>query len=352
MSEAQARRASKKTLAEWCAGQLVFAPTQRSAPLAGPAGDWRTVCQLGDAWTGKPDDKGRIASTPMLDRFGKVNKLRLKAGAAIDRWTLEAHVYKVTTRGDAAPVFGDLDVAAVTSDDIAKVMGAQPAEHRAETRVKMYNRLHRLFELAEFPCRLRPEGTNPVKKYLRPAPDADKLFCFLYPSELLALLRGRNAAGEVGVPLPRRVLYALAVYTGQRKGSLFAMQWKHADFDHGTLASFKTKTGRAQYFVADRGLMALLLAWQAHEGKPGGDTAIVPSAIERLGCEPKRLATALRDDLAAVGVTRRSSSRRTKLTSSRYASTTCARRSARGRAGQGSPTRGSPSGPVRRSPAI
>jgi hypothetical protein len=31
---------------------------------------------------------------------------------------------------------------------------------------------------------------------------------------------------------------------------------------------------------------------------------IVPSALDRLGCEPKRLATALRDDLKAVGVTR------------------------------------------------
>ena len=72
------------------------------------------------------------------------------------------------TRGAKGPDFGDLDVAAVTSDDVATVMGAQPAEHRGETRIKMYNRLHRLFELAEFPCRLRPEGSNPVRKYLRP----------------------------------------------------------------------------------------------------------------------------------------------------------------------------------------
>ena len=60
---------------------------------------------------------------------------------------------------------------------------------RAETRIKQYNRLHRLYELAEFPCKLRRDGTNPVRKYLRPAPDAEKLFGFLYPSEVLALLR-------------------------------------------------------------------------------------------------------------------------------------------------------------------
>ena len=33
---------------------------------------------------------------------------------------------------------------------------------------------------------------------------------------------------------------SIAVYTGQRKGSLFALKWKHVDVDHGTLASFKT----------------------------------------------------------------------------------------------------------------
>jgi integrase len=90
--------------------------------------------------------------------------------------------------------------------------------------------------------------------------------------------------------------------TGQRKGSLFNLRWKHADFDHGTLASFKTKTGRAQYFVADRGLMTVLQAWHEHLGKPGDDEPLIPPA--RVEYEPKRLATALHDDLHAVGVTR------------------------------------------------
>jgi integrase len=157
---------------------------------------------------------------------------------------------------------------------------------------------------AEFPCRLRPEGSNPVKKYLRPEIDADKLYSFLFPLEVLALLRGTNADGKVGVPLARRVLYALAVYTGQRKGSLFALRWKHVDFVHGTLASFRTKTGAAQYFVADPGLMAVLKAWHEHQGKAANDVPLVSSAIDILGCEPKRLATTLRDDLKACGVTR------------------------------------------------
>ncbi len=288
MTDAQARREGAKIARDVRDGKIVFDDVPRStanATVVGPGADWSTVRKLGEAWT----------SGEMFKRFGRVNKLRTKAGAYIDRVTLEAHVYEVKVRGELA--FGDLAVAAVTSDDISKVMGEQPAEHRAETRIKAYNRLHRLFELAEFPCRLRPEGSNPVRKYLRPEADADKLFCFLYPSEALALL------GCDRIPLARRVLYAVALYTGQRKGSLFALRWKHVDFDHGTLASFKTKTGRAQYFVADRGLMQLLRAWHEHQGKPGGDEPIVRE--DAIGCEAKRVATALRDeDLRAAGVTR------------------------------------------------
>jgi integrase len=303
MTESQACREGARMARDVRACKIVFDRGPRTV-VAGPAGDWRTVRQLGEAWTGSAQKGEKTTSPAMLERFGKVNKLRVKAGAPIDRWTLEAHVYKVKTQGERGLPFGDLDVAAVTSDDVAKVMGAQPADHRAETRIKQYNRLHRLFELAEFPCRLRPEGSNPVKKYLRPEMDADKLFSFLFPSEALTLLGGTTADGKVAVPLARRVLYALALYTGQRKSSLFALRWKHVDFDHGTLASFRTKTGAAQYFVADPGLMAVLKAWHEHQGNPAGDTPIVSSAIDILGCEPKRLATTLRDDLKACGVVR------------------------------------------------
>jgi integrase len=66
------------------------------------------------------------------------------------------------------------------------------------------------------------------------------------------------------------------------------------------LASFKTKTGRAQYFVADPGLMTILGDWHEHQGKPEDDQPIVTG----VDYAPKRLATALRDDLKAVGVKR------------------------------------------------
>jgi integrase len=193
-------------------------------------------------------------------------------------------------------------VADVTSDDITVVMGALPAELSAKTRLEVYVLLRRLFDLAIFPAKLRKEGSSPVTRYVRPELDPEKLFCFIYPSELLAVLRGTNAKGEIVVPLGRRVLYAVATYTGQRKGSLYALQWGHVDFQHGTLASFRTKTRRAQYFVADPGLMDVLRLWHEFRDKPAADQPIVRD--EDVAYDPRRLATALRDDLKAVGVTR------------------------------------------------
>ena len=283
MTEAEAKKEAARLSADVRAGRIVFDP-QPGEPISVTA--VMTVRDLGDAWT----------SGQLFERYGAVNKLRIKAGAYIDKVTLEAHVYEVRPRGAKGPKFGDLPVSQVTADDVCAIMGAQPKDHRAETRIKQFNRLHRLFDLAEFPCRLRGDGSNPVKRYLRPAPEAEKLFCFLYPSELLALLACAS------IPIGRRVLYALAVYTGQRKGSLFALRWKHVDFDHGTLASFKTKTGRAQYFKADPGLMAILKRWREHQGEVPDDDHIVTE--ESIVYEAKRLATALRDDLTLAKVTR------------------------------------------------
>lgn len=81
-----------------------------------------------------------------------------------------------------------------------------------------------------------------MRSYHRPAKDAPKLFAYLFPAELLALLRCAH------VPLGRRVLYALAVYTGLRKSSLLALCWSAVDWQNGMLLSRVSKTGIAQMF--------------------------------------------------------------------------------------------------------
>jgi integrase len=305
MSEAMAREKAAYISEQVRLGKIIFDTTPRAKGGLPSAAAPLTVRQLATQWT----------SGALFERFGPVNRLKVKAGAYIDKVTLAAHVLEVKTRGASGPAFGDLVVTDVTADDVAAVMAAQPKDHRAQTRLHTYVRLRRIFDLAIYPLKLRKEGDTPVSRYLRPERDPEKLFCFLYPSEVIALLRGTNEAGEVAIPLARRVLYALGVYTGQRKGSLFAMQWKHVDAKHGTLASFKTKTGRAQHFVADRGLMALLRAWHLHCGSPDAEQAIVlppkrkkkhddPRDVREIEIDPKRLANALRDDLKAVGITR------------------------------------------------
>ena len=260
-----------------------------------------TVRRVGEAWT----------SGALYEQHGAVNRLRPKVSAKIDAWTLAKHVYAVKTRGPQGPSFGDLPVDTVTSDDVAKVMAAQPKEHAAQTRLHIYQRLRRLFDLAEIPCKLRPESSNPVKRHYRPERDPDKHYSFLYPSEVLALLACTK------IPIGRRIFYLLAVYWGSRKGSLFSLKWSGLDFDHGMVSMLKVKGkaplakrkaasadvgGRPLYFKADPScVLTVLRAWRALCGNPAGDTPV----IRDIGCEPSHdEAKVLREDLRLAGITR------------------------------------------------
>jgi len=142
------------------------------------------------------------------------------------------------------------------------------------------------------PGRLRTD--SPVSRYLRPGKDSQKLFGYLYPSELLALLACKQ------VPVGRRILYALAVYTGLRKGSLYALTWSGVDFQHGTLTSLKSKTGLPQMFEIDPGLRTLLQAWYERCGRPKRNQLIV-RGVE---VEEERQAETLRADLKLASVER------------------------------------------------
>ncbi|HVY45478.1 MAG TPA: site-specific integrase [Minicystis sp.] len=183
-------------------------------------------------------------------------------------------------------------------------MAAQPAEQAAQTKLHTYQRLRRLFDLAEYPCKLRPEGSNPIKKYLRPDRDPEKFYNFLYPSELLAVL------GSKGIPLGRRVLYVLGCYCGLRKESLYSLLWSGVDLKHGTITVYKAKGkkradgadgGRPLFFQADPSVMLVLRAWREHCGSP----APAERVLREVGCELRHdEAKMLREDLRAVGVTR------------------------------------------------
>lgn len=247
-----------------------------------------TVRQFGELWT----------SGELLKNYGEVRGLKIKRSVSDDQYRLRAHVY---------PYIGPTAVADVTEQDIERTMAraAAAAEKkrgkpwRQATKFQLYQVLRRLFDLAVKPGRLR--ATNPVSTDLRPRRDSQKLYSFLYPNELLALV------GCVEVPLARRVYYALATYTGLRKGSLGALTWGSFDFENGTIVSLESKTGLPQIFAQSdstlpgmESLMVLLKRWHEHCGCPPPSAPIVPD----LGCREGREAETLRDDLKAAGVAR------------------------------------------------
>jgi len=271
-------------------GQM--APRRNRPPTCAALGT--TVRELVDEWT----------SGKLYGQYGAVNRLRPIASAQINAWTLAKHALGVQTRGRGSE-FGDLRVAEVAAEDVAKVMAALPRDHAAQTRMHMYQRLRRIFDLAEYPCRLREEGTNPVKRYMRPERDEEKLYCYLYPSELLALLRSRS------IPIGRRVLYAVAVYTGLRKGSLYSLRWKGIDFDHGTISALRVKgkkrddhaeeCGRPIFSRGDPSLMKLLRGWWLRCGRPGPEKPVVREVGLERGHDEAQV---LRADLQVVGINR------------------------------------------------
>jgi hypothetical protein len=126
MTEAQARRAAAKLAEDFRAGKILFDGRHRGAASAPAA--VTTVRELGEAWT----------SGKLYEQFGAVNRLRIKATAQSDAWMLRSHVYPIRTRGATGPVFGDLLVSAVTTDDVTAVMAAHPKELRAKTRIDTY----------------------------------------------------------------------------------------------------------------------------------------------------------------------------------------------------------------------
>jgi integrase len=225
-------------------------------------------------------------SGEMFRTYGAVNGLKIKASAKTDRQRARKYVY---------PEIGAKLVAEVTEEDIDRVMARIPAGRRAGTRARLHSLLHRGFDLAIAPVRLRKD--NPVSRYHKPAKDPAKLFAYLFPVELLAVL------ACVTIPLGRRVLYALAAYTGLRKSSLLALARSATDLENRTLLSRVSKTGIAQLFEIPPGLVWVLRGWYAVT--PRDPCAPILTAEDLQVREGRHEeAEALRADLRVAGVTR------------------------------------------------
>ena len=280
MSEARAQETADAWLERMARENAGPAPTT-------PPG--ATVREHFDAWI----------SGEMFRTHGAINGLKIKASAEIDGYRARRYVY---------PVISTKPVADVTEEDIDRILARIPAALSAGTKIQIHALLHRGFDLAIVPGRLRKD--NPVTRYHKPAKSPPKLFAYLFPVELLLVLACR------AVPLGRRVLYALAVYTGLRKSSLLAIPWRGVDVDNRTIVSKVSKTGIAQHFEIPPGLAWVLARWRIYSDNPGGETPIVPLDVlelQRGGQRadrkpradlPRTEAQALRADLRAAGITR------------------------------------------------
>jgi len=250
-----------------------------------------TVVQFGTQWT----------SGALFREHGDVNGLSIKKTAKDDRNRLRKYVY---------PYIGNVAIVDVDDQTIektfAKAHQAFFERHKRPmsqaTKRHLYMVTHRLFELAIIPGRLIT--VNPVSKHVLPKPGKEKLYSFLYPDELVDLL------GCTDIPIARRVYYAIASYTGLRKGSLRAFTWGLVDFKNLTITNLVNKPDLPVMFAQTdplipglSSLIELLRRYRELRGWPDDDQVIV--SIRELGCKKDAEAATLRMDLDCAGIKRK-----------------------------------------------
>lgn len=134
------------------------------------------------------------------------------------------------------PLLGDLRAKSVSRSDLERVVEHLDKRVRAgdlswKTARHCWGLVTKMFSDA---CRskridLRVREDNPSKDVRGPDRGVEKAKSYLYPEELLAVLRC------AAVPLRWRRLFALSVYTYTRPSELAALEWSAVDFERGTI---------------------------------------------------------------------------------------------------------------------
>jgi integrase len=192
--------------------------------------------------------------------------------------------------------FGALPLSAVTLDHAQAVMANLPkTTKRPATRRQYAQLLHRVLELAVFPCRLLE--TNPLPKGFMPKTGKSPAFPYLYPAEEVALM------GRTALPLGRRLLWGVLSREGCRTSEACALQLGlDVDLELGAVRLDKNKTDDARAWAMDPAVVRALQAYVKARGAGRGDYLFVDDAGQPFDTE--KLAEQLRDDLMAAGVDR------------------------------------------------
>lgn len=276
-------------IAAWLADR----EAERLAPAPAPKGA-TTVRQLAEAWT----------SGALLKKHGTVSRLRERK-LTNSRQVL-ARCCAVEVRGRR---FGDIAVADVIETDIEACLHRAPRPGASpRTVLTYYGALHRLFELAERPARLRDLKTSPVDAWMRPALNTEKVYSFLLPQEVEAVLRytgpirGKRQTYQLTEAdlLRWKVLLVLGCYIGLRKENLRTIRWRDVDLATGSFMVLRTKTGVPVHATLHFPCVTeILKRWRKHTPARDNDPIVRISDRQR-----RRAKHVLHTILRAAGVTR------------------------------------------------
>lgn len=242
-----------------------------------------TFAQLAERWTDgtlhreHPDHVG-TKKTSELDeaRFKSINAVVVDAGVK----------------------FGDLPVDAVTLDHCSTVMSNLPDSARRPATRRQYAQLvHRVLELAVFPCRLIK--ASPLPRGFMPKIGKPPGFAYLYPDEDATLLGAPPAA----VPLCFRILWGFLDREGPRSGEAVNLRiGVDVDLARGVIKLDENKTDDPRAWAMGPDVTAALAAWVKLRGAKKGDLVFVGEDGAQLDNE--KLAEVLRAHLKAAGVDR------------------------------------------------
>ncbi len=192
--------------------------------------------------------------------------------------------------------FGDLPLSAVTLDHAQTVMRNLPnTTKKPATRRQYAQVIHRVLELAVFPCRLLE--ASPLPRGFMPKIGKSPKYPYLYPLEDAALL------GHAPTPLGRRVLCGFLSREGCRSGEAVALQiGVDVDLELGTVRLDVNKTDDPRAWALDAGVARALRAYVKLRGAKRGDFLFVDEDGQPF--DHDKLAGQLRADLEAAGVDR------------------------------------------------
>jgi integrase len=166
---------------------------------------------------------------------------------------------------------------------------------RSATRRHYAQIVHRVMQLAVYPCRLI--AANPLPKGFLPKIGRPPAYPYLYPAEDARLL------SHAPTPLCFRLLYGFLSREGCREGEAFGLRVQDFDLETGTISLDDNKTDDPRTWPLDPGTRRALRVWVAIRTPRPGDYMFIDENGGPLTPQ-HRLAEALRSSLYAAGATR------------------------------------------------